>query len=121
MITESKESLSLALSDPHSPLWGSGAYNQPKPRAASPPPASILKHGKSKEGIMEPTRLLGRSGTDEKQPREHSHDRAFRTAEWTVQPAEQGNGGLRNAVRAASEAGTLKDILWVCSSGPIKD
>lgn len=70
---------------------------------------------------MDPTRLLGRSGTDAKQPSEHSHERAFRTAEWAVQPAEQGNGGLRNAVRAASEAGTLKDILWVCSSEPMLD
>lgn len=70
---------------------------------------------------MEPTRLLGSSGIDAKQPREHCHDRAFRTADWTVQPAEQGNGGLRNAARAASEAGTLKDFLWVCNPAPSKD
>ena len=120
MVVESKEPLSMALSDPHSPIWGSGVYNQPKARASSPPPASILRHEKSQGGIMEPSRLLGRFEKDTNQPREHSYDRAFRTAEWTVQPAEQGNGGLRNAVRAASEAGTLKDILWVRNPAQLK-
>ena len=44
--------------------------------------------------------------------RQESHERALQNADWSVQPAEQGNGGLRNAVNAASRSGALKEKIW---------
>jgi trehalose 6-phosphate synthase/phosphatase len=49
--------------------------------------------------------------------RDGSHDRVFANAEWTVEPAEQGNGGLRNAVRAAEASGSLHEKTWVGTLG----
>jgi len=106
----------LAPSDPHSPAWGSGKlFTQPRSRASSPPPADILKHNKlvdkaialNKAGIRQP-QMLGRSD---------SHDRVFAHADWTVVPADQGNGGLRNAVSAAVRGGKLHDKIWVGTLG----
>jgi len=41
----------------------------------------------------------------------------FSKAEWTVEPAESGNGGLRNAVNAAVEARSLEEVTWVGTLG----
>lgn len=105
----------LAPSDPHSPAWGTGRLlTQPQSRASSPPPADIL-HRKTDEKAA----ALGRAGI--RQPllgnRSESHDRVFAEAEWQVVPADQGNGGLRNAVRAAERSGTLEDKIWVGTLG----
>jgi trehalose 6-phosphate synthase complex regulatory subunit len=103
--------------DPRSPAWGSSGprvLTQPKSRASSPPPASILKHKKA----VEKAAYLGRAGV--KQPRYHrseSHDRVFAEASWTVEPADQGNGGLRNAVHAAVTASSITDHTWVGTLG----
>jgi trehalose-phosphatase len=37
--------------------------------------------------------------------------------QWTVEPAEQGNGGLANAVRAAQRTGTVDDVIWLGTVG----
>jgi trehalose 6-phosphate synthase/phosphatase len=37
--------------------------------------------------------------------------------DWVVKAAEQGNGGLRNAVYAAEEADILTDKMWVGTLG----
>ena len=108
----SKDPHSLALSDPHSPTWGSGFFNQPKSQATAPPPASILRHNKHRSSFRESS-FLRKPVTSTRASRETSHDRAFHSAEWSIQPAEQGNGGLRNAVQAASVAGSLKEKTWV--------
>ncbi|KAH6709053.1 glycosyltransferase family 20-domain-containing protein [Leptodontidium sp. MPI-SDFR-AT-0119] len=105
----------IAPSDPHSPAWGSGRlFTQPRSRASSPPPADILKHNKT----IAKASVLGRAGV--KQPqlgRSDSHDRVFAHADWTVVPADQGNGGLRNAVQAAVRNGNLHDKIWVGTLG----
>ncbi|KAL9121850.1 MAG: hypothetical protein Q9187_001597 [Circinaria calcarea] len=103
---------SIYLSDPHSPVWGLGLFNQPKSRAKSPPPSSILRHTKQ-QGSTTRVRRFGSIS----ESREHSHERALRSARWSVRPAEQGNGGLHNAVKAASEAGNLKEKIWVGTLG----
>lgn len=105
-----------APNEPHSPGWGKGRlFNQPTSRASSPPPASILSHNKT----IEKATQLGRAGVRQPQTGEQSetHDRVFANAEWTVEPADQGNGGLRNAVDAAVRTGTLHDKLWVGTLG----
>ncbi|RAL62949.1 hypothetical protein DID88_004038 [Monilinia fructigena] len=113
-IQEDQKSL-IAPSDPHSPAWGAGKmFNQPRSRASSPPPADILKHNKMKEKAE----LLGSAGIRQPQfKRSDSHDRVFAHAEWEVEPAEQGNGGLRNAVQAAVRSGNLEEKIWVGTLG----
>lgn len=91
----------------HSPGWGrQTSYFQPKLRAESPPPESILEQAKPRERFTRGRTLSDPSRGD-------SHDRALKSAPWSIQPAEQGNGGIRNAVNAATRAGKLKDRLWV--------
>lgn len=105
----------IAPSDPHSPAWGTNRiFNQPRSRASSPPPADILKHNKT----VEKAESLGRAGIRQPQmERSDSHDRVFASAEWTVEPADQGNGGLRNAVQAAVRSGNLDEKIWVGTLG----
>jgi trehalose-6-phosphate synthase len=105
----------IAPSDPHSPAWGTNRiFNQPRSRASSPPPADILKHNKT----VEKAESLGRAGVRQPQmERSDSHDRVFASAEWTVEPADQGNGGLRNAVQAAVRSGNLDEKIWVGTLG----
>ncbi|KUI66800.1 hypothetical protein VM1G_02295 [Cytospora mali] len=98
-----------------SPVWG-GRRDQPKSRAKTPPPSSILEHNKqlkakaqelSRQGVVQP-RALSRSD---------SHDRVFANADWKVVHADQGNGGLRHAAEAAAREGKLEDYTWVGSLG----
>ncbi|PBP25849.1 trehalose phosphate synthase [Diplocarpon rosae] len=105
----------ISPSDPHSPAWGAGRLlNQPRSRASSPPPADIRKHHKT----VQKAKILGRAGVRQPQlSRSESHDRVFAHAEWTVVPADQGNGGLRNAVQAAVRNGKLHDKTWVGTLG----
>ena len=103
----------IAPSEPHSPTWGKGIFSQPKSRALNPPSSSILKHAKIRETIAEIGRLGTRTDTVGISQEDHSHDKAFVSADWSIQPAEQGNGGLRNAVRAAVESGALREKTWV--------
>ncbi|KAK2831939.1 hypothetical protein FQN49_007018, partial [Arthroderma sp. PD_2] len=44
-------------------------------------------------------------------------DKVFESAEWTIQPSEQGNGGLLNAIRSAVDWPYMKDKLWVGTLG----
>lgn len=46
-----------------------------------------------------------------------SKERGQWGTEWTVEPAIQGNGGLTNAVRASSDAGSISDVFWVGTVG----
>jgi trehalose-6-phosphate synthase len=104
--------------DPHSPAWGNGRiFTQPKSRAPSPPPASILEDQSRK--VAEKAAALGRAGIRQPQylNRSDSHDRVFAEADWTVENADQGNGGLRNAVQAAVRSGKLTDHTWVGTLG----
>ncbi|KAM5480637.1 Trehalose-6-P synthase/phosphatase complex subunit [Microsporum canis] len=119
----------LAPSDPHSPRWGSpGAFNQPKAQALAPPSSSILSHSQgqlkrlgqeyaSELSKIEPVLLSSpvRPSTVEKP--QVTQDKVFESAEWTVQPSEQGNGGLLNAIRSAVDWPYMKDKLWVGTLG----
>ncbi|PHH73084.1 hypothetical protein CDD80_4068 [Ophiocordyceps camponoti-rufipedis] len=91
------------------PSWGV-RLDQPLSRARSPPPAALVK----KAGE------LGRRGITQPKAsaRSDSHDRVFSSAPWRVVDADQGNGGLRNAVRAAARDGRLApDYTWVGTLG----
>ena len=99
----------IAPNEPHSPAWGHAtSYFQPKSRAEDLPPVSILKHQHV------PTERITRSRAGSfSDIREESLEKAIKSAEWTVEPAEQGNGGLRNAIYAATESGKIEDKTWV--------
>lgn len=56
-------------------------------------------------------------GTSSSRTRTHSNDGRGVASEWTIEPAIQGNGGLYNAVRAATEAGSIDDVIWVGTVG----
>ncbi|OJK05361.1 hypothetical protein ASPACDRAFT_74855 [Aspergillus aculeatus ATCC 16872] len=119
-----REANLLTESEAHSPAWGSTlSLNQPRPRAAFPASPSILKHQEpiapgtepAKEKIRTTPQPPTSSTTDHR--RSQSRKSSFSDAEWTIQTAEQGNGGLRNAVRSATDAGQLEDKVWVGTLG----
>jgi trehalose-6-phosphate synthase len=101
------DSKPLALSDLH-PV----TYVQTSSPTSSPPLSSILKypgvddkkyaHSGRRRGLDHNSGLYSISLAD---------------AEWTVEPAHKGNGGLRNAVWAAHENGSLQDRTWVGTLG----
>ena len=102
------------LTDPHAPEWGSGGNSkQPRSRALSPPPASILKHAKGygKHAHNAGTKVGSiKSAVEISDP---SSDDVFAGVPWTIEQADQSNGGLQKAVNAACKAGTLKEKTWV--------
>ncbi|KAM0721778.1 hypothetical protein Q7P37_002703 [Cladosporium fusiforme] len=109
---------SLVRSDVHLPDWGKQAiFNQPKSRAGPVPSGSILDFAKSYDE-MQRQRQQKKSATKSRtQSRAGSGDRtSFVDKTWTVQPAVQGNGGLTNASREASESQGF-DITWVGTVG----
>ncbi|KAG2412615.1 hypothetical protein HFD88_010172 [Aspergillus terreus] len=116
----------LTESEAHSPAWGSTlSLNQPRPRSVVPPSPSILKHQEpvvvETEAPRDKVRTLQPPGPIplyfNKQRRDSSRKASFSGAEWTIETAEQGNGGLRNAVRSAADAGQLEDQVWVGTLG----
>ncbi|KAI9772253.1 MAG: hypothetical protein M1840_001002 [Geoglossum simile] len=101
----------LALSDPHLPT-----YIQTSSRSNSPPLSPLLKLA----GVND--RRHAYSGR--RRGSGHSsdfHSKVLADAEWTVEAAGKGNGGLRNAVRAAHENGSLQDRTWVGTLGMTTD
>lgn len=104
---------SLVRSDAHVPEWGASGlfFNQPRSRAERPPD-TILEYTKAQERAQarrersrQRAKSLYKSKTDHGDPRW--------TAEYSVVPAEQGNGGLSNAIRASIDHGTLSDVITV--------
>ncbi|KAF9883187.1 hypothetical protein FE257_003874 [Aspergillus nanangensis] len=115
----------MTESEAHSPVWGSTtSFNQPRPRPVIPPSPSILKH---QEPVLNDARPSEKAHIHKapptipiyfnKQRRDSFRKISFSGAEWTIETAEQGNGGLRNAVRSATDAGQLADQVWVGTLG----
>lgn len=112
--TRPHDPLSLPLSDPHSPEWGSGHnFNQPRSRALSPPPASLLKHARGHGRFTHNARADARKAKGKSRSPDPEYDSVFASAPWTIEQADQSNGGLQKAVAAACKAGTLKEKTWV--------
>ncbi|CCU74482.1 trehalose-6-phosphate synthase [Blumeria hordei DH14] len=108
-------SVKLTPNNPNSRAWGAGTvFNQPKSRASSPPPANILRHNRT----LRKAKSFGRpSNRHPHLGRHENQDILFASAGWVVVPADQGNGGLRNAVQAAVRDGKLADKMWVGTLG----
>lgn len=105
-------------SEPRLISWGqSRKFNQPRSTAAIYPKPSILSHSGADD---EPPKQSFLDGTEDKPDSEEeqgSPTALLSDVDWVVKAAEQGNGGLRNAVSAAEEAGLLPDKMWVGTLG----
>lgn len=114
----------LSESEAHSPAWGSThSFYQPRPQAAFSASPSVLKNQEPTIRVREPVRET--NAGEARLPCAHLTDRrashsrrvSFSKIDWTIVKAEQGNGGLRNAVRSATDAGHLGDKVWVGTLG----
>ncbi|KAJ5750453.1 alpha-alpha-trehalose phosphate synthase subunit [Penicillium manginii] len=102
--------------EPRAVPWGqSRKFNQPRSKATFSPHPSIL----SRPGSHQEYRgsfLDGAPGVVCKDP--FGSPRALLADDdWAVKAAEQGHGGLQNAINAAEEAGVLRDKMWVGTLG----
>ncbi|KAJ5553012.1 hypothetical protein N7494_002390 [Penicillium frequentans] len=114
-------------SEAHSPAWGSTtSLTQPKRKTIVSPSPSILKHQDpvpvKESKAKPPLPKIPETATVAPYPgvRKNgsiSRKMSFSKAEWTIQTAEQGNGGLRNAVRSARDSGYLGEMMWVGTLG----
>ena len=103
----------VAPNEPHSPAWGdTECFTQPHLGALRQlPPASVLQGDSATEHVQQ---HVAQKWSEASRSRRSSHyERALKTAKWTAQPAEKGNGGLRNAVYAATQKGDLSHVTWV--------
>ncbi|EED21711.1 alpha,alpha-trehalose phosphate synthase subunit TPS3, putative [Talaromyces stipitatus ATCC 10500] len=114
----------LSQSEAHSPAWGSTqTFNQPRPLKMALPSPSILKHQEPiPEGapptieISKPPTMGIESQKAQGEVMRSVPSHSFSNADWTIESAEQGNPGLRNAVRSFSDPG-LDDTVWVGTLG----
>lgn len=112
----------LTESEGYSPAWGTTLLNQPKPQTIVSPDPSILKHQDShpaKEPVTQrvPPAQPVAPYTGLRKGSVANRKVSFSKAEWSIETAEQGNGGLRNAVRSATDAGVLEEMMWVGTLG----
>ncbi|KAI9885890.1 MAG: telomerase inhibitor [Watsoniomyces obsoletus] len=124
LATPNREASSLlgapspALTEPHTGAWGVGhALTQPPSRAGPTPPPSILKHGKIADDVVPRPNLTGFKKLLQPNSERGLHYDAFGRADWSVEVSDRVNGGLRNAIRAASGDDSLKEKLWVGTLG----
>ncbi|KAJ5103270.1 alpha-trehalose phosphate synthase subunit [Penicillium argentinense] len=102
--------------EPRAVPWGqSRKFNQPRSKATLHPEPSILSRPSSCQESRD-SFLVGAPGqiasSQPGSPRATACD-----DDWAVKAAEQGHGGLQNAIHAAEEAGVLQNKLWVGTLG----
>lgn len=106
-------------SEPRAVPWGkSHKFIQPRSKAATHPEPSILSRPSSSQG----SKSFAVDGTASspnpgQQGSPGSPETLLSAANWAVKAAEQGHGGLQNAIYAAEEAGILQDKMWVGTLG----
>lgn len=108
----------ITPAEPYSPTWGKAFnWNQPSSRAKSPPPVSVLEHDKGSERTTSQMKRALQNQKAREKVRAMGRDQRFGQAGWTIEKAEMGNPGLVNAVKAATDRGSLKEKLWVGTLG----
>ncbi|RAK97821.1 trehalose-6-phosphate synthase [Aspergillus ibericus CBS 121593] len=113
-------------SEPRTISWGqSRKFNQPRAKTSLHPEPSILSRPEPGDQVDNPPFLDGPLDVLSSEE-EHGSPRALLSEfDWVVKAAEQGNGGLRNAINAAEEEGILADKMWVGTLGmptdPLKE
>ncbi|KAJ5514636.1 tppC [Penicillium fimorum] len=104
-------------SEPRAIPWGhSRRFNQPKSKATDPPTPSILS---SRSPIQGSRRNMSLDGSQDRWDTKHysSTRVSLSDADWVIKAAEQGHGGLQNAIHAAEKSSLLKDKMWVGTLG----
>lgn len=103
--------------EPRAVPWGqSRKFNQPRSKATTHPEPSILSRPSSRQGSKE-SPFLGKEDSLPV-PTEVDSPRGLIAADdWVVKAAEQGHGGLQNAIHAAEDAGILDNKMWVGTLG----
>jgi trehalose-6-phosphate synthase len=104
-------------SEPRAITWGrSRRFNQPRSKATGPPTPSILSNRDSPQGQG---RNLSLDGSQDRWDTEDSSSpsASLSTTDWVVKAAEQGHGGLQNAIHAAEKSSLLDDKMWVGTLG----
>ncbi|KAL4891786.1 alpha,alpha-trehalose phosphate synthase subunit [Aspergillus ambiguus] len=105
-------------SDPRPVSWGrSRKFNQPRSKASIHPEPSILSRPDPSDGPNPNTPYVEEVLVTPDSEEDHGSPRALLSDDWVVKAAEQGNGGLRNAINAAEEIGMLSDKMWVGTLG----
>jgi hypothetical protein len=105
----------LVRSESHVPVWGKGlVFNQPSSRALQLPTEVIL----GSVPIPEPETPTSPKFSPKRahKSRRQSGERKKWGLKWSIEPAEQGNGCLTNAIRAAQRSGNM-DVLWLGTIG----
>jgi HAD superfamily hydrolase (TIGR01484 family) len=110
---------SLVRSDSYISEWRGGQlFHQPTSHVQGLP--SSLISGYTEDEPPHRPRLTLKKSTKRAKHRSRSRSRDKKKhwgSEWSIEPAEQGNGGLTNAVRAAARGGTIDDVIWVGTVG----
>ncbi|KKY28100.1 putativetrehalose phosphate synthase subunit [Phaeomoniella chlamydospora] len=114
-----KDPYAIAPNEPHSPAWGKAVdLNHPASRAKSPPPSSILRHEKSRAQTASMLwKAQHKYKVQEDGDEADIQDDAYSEETWTIEPNPLGNGGLRNATRAACNEGIIGDKILVGTLG----
>lgn len=108
---------------PHGPSesrlisWGhSQRFNQPRSKATGPPTPSILSSRGSDQGQR---RNLSLDGSQDRWSTEDydGPQISIFTTDWVVKAAEQGHGGLYNAIHAAEKSSLFDSKMWVGTLG----
>lgn len=113
----------LVRSDAHLPEWGRGMFfNQPHSRAEKLPSSLVLGYGQSPPPgedrlPRKPFKKMSPNSRAKSRNRSKSTEKHSWGQSWTIEPAEQGNGGLANAVRAAQREGIVDDVIWLGTVG----
>ncbi|KAJ5888283.1 Alpha-alpha-trehalose phosphate synthase subunit [Penicillium taxi] len=101
--------------EPRDVRWGrSRKFNQPRSKAMAHPQPSLLTLPREPR---ESTFLNGDGTQSSSDPDHCSPTAILSTVDWVVKAAEQGHGGLQNAIHAAEDVGILEDTMWVGTLG----
>lgn len=113
-VTRKDNPRGLARTDSTAPEWGrSFLFNQPITSAGSAPPSTVLQYAEVQEKAAK--KVLDKLRRRTRNP--STPPKIPAGSEWTVEHALQGNGGLTNAVRAATEARLIEEKHFIGSLG----
>lgn len=103
--------------EPRAVPWGqSRKFNQPRSKATLHPAPSILSRPSSRQESRDSAFLDG-APSRQSSPDQESPRALLSAVDWVVKAAEQGHGGLQNAIHAAEAAGILENKMWVGTLG----
>ena len=108
----------------HVPEWGcTRFFNQPRSKAMAAPPSTVLEYPQAQHQLLisESVKMRAdatgiapsQSSSGKTQIQTPSRDKSANQADWTVEPAIQGNSALSNALQAAVDRGHFVEGVLV--------